>query len=330
MAKRDYYDILSVGRQATAGEIKQRYRQLARKLHPDVNKSPDAAEKFAEVQAAYDVLSDAQKRRQYDRFGHAGAQSPFGGAGPGGGMHTWSNIGGDQAGFDMSDVGSIFEEMFAGRRPGGMRGRAAAGHGRGRAGAHGGGRGGGGGRGEDLHHELKITFYTAVVGGKESIHLTRPEAGGSRTQTLDVTIPPGISDGAKLRLRGKGHPGPRSAGDLILTIRVGSHPYFRRDGLDLLLDVPISIVEAALGTTVELPLYPEGTIELRIPPSSSSGRKLRVKGKGICGNKGACGDLYAVLKIVGPTDLSDADEALLRGLGERLPEIRTGRPWEER
>ncbi len=334
MAKRDYYDILGVSRKATPEEIKKSYRKLARELHPDVNKAPDAEKRFSEVQEAYAVLSDPEKRKRYDQFGHAGVGAGFeeaaygsGGraGGPRSGTYTWTNVGGSSAGgFNAEDIGSIFEEMFGGRPSGGRS-------------PFGGGMGGGqrprarsAQRGQDLQHDLDITFYTAVTGGKESLRLTKRTPGGPEDETLTVTIPPGIADGAKLRLGGKGHPGAGGSGDLILTVHVGAHPYFRRDGLDLLLDVPVNLVEAALGTAVEVPLYPEGSAEIRIPPGSSSGQKLRLRGKGIRNDKGKAGDLYAVVKIIAPRDLSDEDQAALRRLGERLPPVRTGRPWVER
>ncbi len=169
-----------------------------------------------------------------------------------------------------------------------------------------------------------------MVGGKESIGLTRGTAAGPQEEALTVTIPPGIVEGAKLRLAGKGHPGAGGSGDLILTIQVGAHPYVRRDGLDLLLDVPISIVEAALGTKIDLPLYPEGSAEIRIPAGSASGQKLRLRGKGVRTDKGKVGDFYAVLKVVAPKELSEHDAESLRDLAQRLPPVRTGRPWVER
>jgi DnaJ-class molecular chaperone len=341
MAERDYYDILDVSRDASQDEIKRSYRKLARELHPDVNKAPDAEKRFSEVQEAYAVLSDPEKRKKYDQFGKAGlgagfeeAGQAYGGRGGGrGGTYTWTNVGGDSAGaggVSAEDLSSIFEEMFGGR-PGGGGARS----------PFGGGRGGGPGagqrtrarpaqRGQDLRHEIDITFYTAVKGGKETLRLTKHTPAGPREETITVTIPAGVADGAKLRLAGKGHPGPAGNGDLILTVRVGGHPYFRRDGLDLLLDVPISIVEAALGANVEVPLYPEGSAEIRIPPGASSGQKLRLRGKGIRNDKGKAGDLFAVIKIVAPKELSEADRAKLREIGEHLPTVRTGRPWVER
>lgn len=334
MADRDYYEILGVSRKATADEIKAAYRKLARKLHPDVNKASDADEKFSELQEAYDVLSDPQKRKQYDTFGKAGvgaAHSQASGPGGGGFHYSWSDMGGNGAGVDAADIGSIFEELFGqGRRTSadpfsragnvnfrsGFRPDARSRHAK--------------QRGEDLKHTIDITFYEAVVGGSETIILKKHTPSGPKEQTITVKIPKGIDNGAKLRLRGKGNPGPGGAGDLILTIRVGEHPYFRRKGLDLYLDVPVSIVEATLGTSLDIPLYPQGTVELRIPPGTNSGQKLRVRGKGICNDKGKCGDLYAVVKIVTPKKLSEKEKALLQDLNSKLPPVRTGRPWTER
>jgi len=341
MAQRDYYDILGVSRDATADAIKRAYRQLAREWHPDVNKSPDASRKFSEIQEAYDVLSDPEKRKQYDRFGHVGVGAARGGtgAGPGGGPYTWQwrsgdgepfNAGGGRAGGPAGvDLGSIFEELFGG----GKRRRA--------------GRAGGGGpagfdpfsqaqpgasgktrprKGEDFQHTINVSFMTAALGGKEQIRLKS----GDRSELIDVSIPPGVEDGGKLRVRGKGHPGQAGGrtGDMILTVKIGRHPWFRRDGLDILLDVPITIAEAVLGTTVTVPTL-HGQVEMRIPAGAQSGQKLRVPKHGIRKSETVQGDFLAAIRIIAPKpeQLREADLEMLEELGDRLPAARSGAPW---
>ncbi|MHC5008703.1 MAG: DnaJ domain-containing protein, partial [Planctomycetota bacterium] len=193
---RDYYEVLGVGRDATADEIRKAYRRLARQYHPDVNQSSDAAERFAEMQEAYEVLSDAEKRRAYDRFGRAGVgvgQGP-GGFGRGG---VWRGNVGPGGQFDASDFSSVFEELFGGR------GGSPFGVGPGRPGAQAPSRPAPQ-RGRDLHHTITVSFMTAAQGGSEQVHVTTADRS---PQTITVKIPPGIDTGEKLRVKGKGHPG---------------------------------------------------------------------------------------------------------------------------
>lgn len=331
--ERDYYEILGVERGASAEEIRKAHRKLARKLHPDVNKAADAAQRFSEIQEAYDVLSDAQKREAYDRFGHAGVGA---GAGPGprsgrtgGPTDGWSppDHSGGSVHVDPSEFSSIFEDLFGGEGPFG------------RASGHGSRRGGGGAgfrtgpqprRGPDLEHAITVSFLTAALGGTEQLRLSSPDG---ESQQIDVKIPAGVNPGAKLRVRDKGNPGGFGGepGDLILTIQVSPHPWFRREGLDLYLDVPITIAEAALGTTVKVPLL-KGSAQIKIPPApggASSGRKLRLKGKGIADSKGHHGDFHAVVQIVAPPHLSEPDLEMLRDLGTRLQNPRESAPWAD-
>ncbi len=321
MSQRDYYEVLGVPRSASADEIKKAHRRLVREWHPDRNKSPDAAKRFAEIQEAYDHLSDPEKRKTYDRFGHTRGPAGVGGAPGGGRTYTWTSTGGPGGGFDAEgfdfgaggDVGSIFEELFGRSRRGG------AGRGRGaRAAAP-------AMRGEDIPHTLDITFDTALRGGKESLRLMR----GNESETIEITIPPAISDGAKLRLRGKGQPSPSGgeSGDLILTIRVGKHPWYRREGLDVYLDVPITIAEAVSGATVQVPT-PQGSVSLKVPAGANSGQKLRLSGRGAQTADGKRGDFYAVVQVQTPRDLSSADRDLIARLADRLPNPRRGQPWE--
>lgn len=336
MAKRDYYEVLGVSRTASAEEIRKAYRTLARKFHPDVNKSPDAQKRFTEIQEAYDLLSDEQKRKMYDRYGHAGTQGAAaggrggaggGGGAPGGGHYTWSNVGGPggRADVDVEDLGSMFEAFFGGRGGdyGGM-----------------GGMGGGRTRGQRRRREpeappateaeLEIGFMTAVRGGTERLRLQSD----GRTKTIEVTIPKGVADGARLRVKGED-------GDVILRLRVGEHPVFRRTEsrtgsatggpLDLYMDLPLTIAEATLGAQVSVPTL-DGAIELTVPPGTACGRKLRLRGRGVEDAKGAKGDLYAVAKIVPPDGrkLSPEDAAALRRISEAAGNPRVGQDWPGR
>jgi len=310
-AQRDYYEILGLGRSATDEEIRAAHRRLARQLHPDLNKAPDAAAKFNEVQRAYEVLSDAEKRKKYDQFGHAGVDGAAGGPGGPGGPQgaSWQEM-------DPEALRDIFGDMF-GDGFGGARG-AGGGRRRGRAAPR-------PAPGLDREFEVPVGFATAANGGTEQLRMRDPEGG---VETIDVRIPAGVGDGTKLRVRGRGEPGlhggPR--GDLILTVRVGAHPWFTRDGLDLSVEVPVTIAEAALGATIDVPLL-KGRVSLKVPPGTSSGARLRLRGKGITDAKGASGDLHAVISIVAPRELAAEDRAALEAMVPRLGDPRAARPW---
>lgn len=332
-APRDYYEVLGVSRSASADEIKKAHRRLARELHPDINKASDADERFSELQRAYEVLSDAEKRKTYDRFGHAGVDATVGGGAasgwPGGasprGTYTWSNVGGRPSGRRAGgaggvsdfDVGSIFEEMFGGGGGGagsGFGGFGAQAKQRSRA-----------ARAPDINREIEIDFMKAVRGGTESLRIRR----GGSMQTIDVKIPEAARDGAKLRIRGAGAPsdGAGSPGDLILTLKIKPHPIFRREGEhDIAVDLPLTIVEATLGAKVKVPTL-DGSAQLTVPPGTSSGQRLRLKGQG-AGADSKAGDLYAVVRIVAPKNLTGADRDKLAELGAKLPSPRTGKGWE--
>lgn len=292
---RDPYDILGVPRSATPEQIREAHRKLAKKFHPDLNKTAEAGAKFKEIQEAYDLLSDAQKRKQFDQFGHAG---PSMGGAPGGAQGGWGNV-------DASTFEEIFGDFMGGgaRRAGGRRGGARA--------------------GEDLESRITVDFMTAALGGVRHVSL---ESGGQPI-SLDVRIPPGIESGGDLRLRGKGGEGMGGgpAGDLVLHISVAPHPWFRREGLDVVVEVPISIAECALGTSVEVPLL-EGTATLRVPAGTASGKRLRLKGKGVAA-KGDTGDLYAVIRVEAPKALNDEDRAALERMKATEPNPRADAPW---
>lgn len=292
---RDPYDILGVSRSATPEQIREAHRKLAKKFHPDLNKTAEAGAKFKEIQEAYDLLSDAQKRKQFDQFGHAG---PSMGGAPGGAQGGWGNV-------DASTFEEIFGDFMGGgaRRAGGRRGGARA--------------------GEDLESRITVDFMTAALGGVRHVSL---ESNGQPI-SLDVRIPPGIESGGDLRLRGKGGEGMGGgpAGDLVLHISVAPHPWFRREGLDVIVEVPISIAECALGTSVEVPLL-EGTAMLRVPAGTASGKRLRLKGKGVAA-KGDTGDLYALIRVEAPRSLNDEDRAALERMKATEPDPRADAPW---
>jgi DnaJ-class molecular chaperone len=301
-AGQDYYNTLGIARTATDDAIRKAHRALARKYHPDVSTEPEAQKRFAEVQEAYDVLSDTEKRQAYDRGDPTGMPS-------GGG---WQQRGPGGPSVDPGDFQDIFEEMFGAGGPRGTAGGSpfsAAAQPRPRP-----------RRGGDRSHSLTVTFMTAAKGGEETIKLDD----GS---TVSLRIPAGIDDGGRLRVRDKGvlGSGGGARGDLIVTIRVGGHPWFRRSGLDLLLDVPVSIVEATRGTSISMPLL-NGRIDLRIPAGSNSGQRLRIAKQGLESASGDRGDFYAVVQIKapeGPT-LSDAAQNALDTLSAEVPNPRLG------
>lgn len=320
-ASKDYYRILGVKRHATPEEIKRAYRKLAREKHPDVNKEEGAAEEFARIGEAYEVLSDEKKRQAYDRFGAAGIGAGAGSAGAGPRTRVWST---GEEDLDAADLNAIFEEMFGGRGRG-MGGGPGPGFGRGYTGGPG-TRTATPPRGADHQRTLTVTFMTAVHGGTEQVRVNS----SAGEQTIEVKIPAGIEPGAKLRLKGRGGtavPGGQP-GDLILSIEVGGHPYLRRDGLDLHVDVPITITEAVLGASVDVPLL-EGTARVKVPPGASSGSKLRLKGKGIKADDGTQGDLYAVIQIDAPKHVSPRARELLEELGRELQNPRDSAPWAD-
>ena len=310
--RQDYYQLLGVKRDATVAELRKAYRKLARQYHPDVNKSPEADRRFTEISEAYEVLSDVEKRKTYDRFGHAGLGSGPTSGGPGGGFRqTWSGPGGTQPGGSM-DVESLFGEMF------GSRGGSPFGFGGFQPGSGGMGAPPPPQKGQDLLHRLSLSFMTAASGGEEHVLINM----GSSRQT---------EDGGKLRVKAKGQMSPNGGppGDLIITVNVGKHPLFRREGLDILVDVPITIAEATLGVTVSVPLL-AGSVELKIPSGASSGQKLRIKGKGVDDGKGRIGNFFAVIQIVAPDSLSDEGKQMMEQLSRELKNPRQSGPWADR
>jgi len=321
MEFKDYYATLGVAHTATQDEVKRAYRKLARKYHPDVSKEPDAEARFKAVAEAHEVLFDTERRAAYDDIvqRHARGQPfepppgwdsgyEYSGRGPGGtaGRHPGAAAG--RAG-DAEDFSDFFESLF-GR--GGFEG--AEGPGR-RSAGH---RSNGSFPGRDHHAKVAIGLLEAYQGAKRMVTLRMPvldPAGHTTLQArqLEVNIPKGVREGQHLRLSGQGAAGQGGApsGDLYLEIQILPHPLFRLDGSDLYFDLPIAPWEAALGATVTAPT-PDGSVQLSVPPGSSQGRKLRLKGKGLPGK--TPGDLYAVLTIALPPSASEPEQEAWRGL----------------
>lgn len=331
----DFYKILGIPRTATKEQISDAYRKMARKYHPDHN--PDdktATKKFQQVQRAYETLNDPKKKELYDRFGenyeaygNAGSgRGPSPGWGPGAGRTgagpTWEGRSGrfqdfsdffgqgaspgaqEAAGFSPEDLFG----MFTGRTPGSAR--------RGKRTPA---------KADNYELEITIPFTTSVLGGETQVAI---QGSSGEIKTITAKIPPGIEDGKKLRLKGQANtniPG-QAPGDLVLIIRVTSHPVFTRVGNNLQMRLPVKISEAFLGAKVDVPT-PQGEITINIPPLTSSGKKLRLKGRGIT-TKNGTGDLLVEIMIVAPEKVDDSQSAVLRQMDSAYSKnLRAGIKW---
>ncbi|MED4344723.1 molecular chaperone DnaJ [Heyndrickxia coagulans] len=359
MSKRDYYEVLGVAKDASKDEIKKAYRKLSKKYHPDINKAPDAAEKFKEIQEAYEVLSDDQKRAQYDQFGHAGPNQGFGG-------------GNGFGGFSSSDFDSFgFEDIFSTFFGGGRRNDPNAPK-----------------QGADLQYTMTLEFEEAVFGKETDIRIPREETcdtchgtgakpgthpkecphchgtgqlnteqqtpfgrivnrrvchycggtgkiitdkcktcGGTgrvkKRRKIHVKIPAGIDDGQQLRVAGQGEPGINGgpAGDLYIIFHVRPHELFERDGDDIYCEIPIAFTQAALGDEIEVPTL-HGKVKLKIPAGTQSGTKFRLRGKGVPNVHGhGTGDQHVIARIVTPRKLTERQKQLLREFAEASGEV---------
>jgi len=314
MAEKDYYKILGVSPEAGEAEIKKAYRKLAKQHHPDVNKGDKAAEeKFKDISAAYDTLSDKKKREEYDmlrRFGGMGGGFHAGGGDnhsyrsrPNEGFEYSTFTGPGGASFEAGDLGDIFGDIFGlGGMPRGGRGAKA------RSAPV---------RGADRTYSMEIDFLDSVRGTTTKIGF---ETGG-KTEKINVKIPPGVRNGSKIRLAGKGEPSSRSGppGDLYIEIKVRPHPYFKREEDDIYLEVPITVGEAVEGAQIEVPTI-DGRLKMKIPPGTRAGQKFRLKGKGISHREGSGkGDQYVIVQIQLPPHLDEVSRNLIEDFTRRNP-----------
>jgi len=290
-SKRDYYEILGVPRTANEKELKAAYRKLARKYHPDVNPGDKTAEaNFKEVSEAFGVLSDPEKRAKYDQVGHEAF---------GAGFDPQQGVKIDFEDLGLGDLSDLFD-LFGwggGARGGGGRGRRRA------------------GRGADVQLEMSLSFADAIHGTTMDLRLPHLR------ESTRVRIPPGIEDGGRIRIPGKGEPshGGGSAGDAYVNVRVEAHPLFTRQGADLVVDVPVGIATATLGGEVEVPTL-DGRATIRIPAGTRSGQKFRLKGRGVPARGGhPAGNLNAVVQIVTPKSIDERSRELLEEFAKRNP-----------
>ncbi|MEV4510147.1 DnaJ C-terminal domain-containing protein [Dactylosporangium sp. NPDC049525] len=322
---RDPYQVLGVARDAKPEEIQRAYRTLARRQHPDINKEPGAEERFKEINEAYHVLSDPERRARYDRFGSkwrqvpddfaragAGAGGPgsgFSGAGVPGGGFRGAGFRGSGAGFPGSagrgpgidvDLEDLLGSMFGGRHAAGPV------------------------PGADTQAGITIGVEDAFRGGRRQVTLPGPDG---RPRRYDVNIPAGVIEGQRIRLAGQGNPGVAGGppGDLYLVVHLAPHPRFRVEGRNVVLDLPVSAWEAALGAPVPLET-PGGPVRVDVPPGTSSGRRLRLRGRGLPNPRGNPGDLYAEVKIMVPPTLTEAERRLFQELGE-ASHFNPRNPW---
>jgi curved DNA-binding protein len=300
---RDYYEALGISRTASSEELQRAYRKLARQYHPDVNHGPDAEDRFKEISEAYSVLSDPDTRKRYDRFGPDFRQIPEGyetyadagragtrgapGGSPFGGDRVWVDSGGERFGAGGIDFDDLFSGLFGSRGAAGPI------------------------PGADQETELELSVEDAYHGGRRRITLS----GAGEPASFEVTIPPGVTDGQRIRVAGAGGQGSGGSadGDLYLVVRIAPHPRYRVTGRDISVDLLLAPWEGALGASVPV-LTPGGEAKVRVPAGSSTGRRLRLRGEGLPSPRGTPGDLYAEVKIMVPRQLTPQERELFEAL----------------
>jgi curved DNA-binding protein len=308
---RDYYETLGVPKTATADEIRSAFRKLARKYHPDVAKDKKAAEeKFKQINEAYEVLSDPEKRQKYDQLGEnwnqpGGFQPPpqWGGAQPGGGFYRY---GGQDGGVEFEFNGTGFSDFFEAFFGGGRGKSAFGGFGQGQAGAE---------RGSDVEADIMVPLEEALNGSKRTVSLRR--GGSNKVETYQVKIPRGVREGQRIRLAGQGEAGERGgkSGDLFLRVRLARHPDFTVEGSDLIHEVKLAPWQAALGTEITVPTL-EGNVRLKIPPGTQPGQRFRLRERGLPGSSGKRGHLYVDVQIAIPKKVTEKEKEIWRELAK--------------
>lgn len=313
-AKRDYYEVLGVKKNANGNEIKKAYRKLARQYHPDINKSPEAETRFKEINEAYAVLGDPANRKKYDMYGHAGPQAAgfdfsnfdssfFRQANRGG--RARNPFSGYTTAFDTIDLSEIFGDLFGQRKSPSGSGFDAFFNDKGFQQS-----------GRDIRYNMEVEFLDALSGYTTKISVDR----GHGQEVLAIRVPPGVKDGQTIKLKGKGAQGFQGGqvGDLLIECRVRPHPIFRREGDDIHLDLPITVAEAVLGAKVAVNL-PDGVATIQIASGTNSGQKLRIKGRGVRLKNNKHGDAIVIIKIVVPKKVDEYSAQLIRQFEERNP-----------
>lgn len=308
---RDYYETLGVSKTATEDEIRSAFRKLARKYHPDVAKDKKAAEeKFKQINEAYEVLSDPEKRKKYDQLGEnwnqpGGFQPPpgWGGQQPGGGSYQW---GGDNGGVQFEFGGTGFSDFFEAFFGGGRARSPFGGFGGGEATAA---------RGDDVEADIMVTLEEALRGSTRTVSLRRP--GSNKVESYQVKIPRGVHEGQRIRLAGQGEAGARGGkrGDLFLRVRLAKHPDFSVEGSDLIHEAKVAPWQAVLGTELKAPTL-EGSVRLKVPPGTQGGQRFRLRERGLPGVSGQRGDLYVVVQLQVPKKLSEREREIWNELAK--------------